>query len=237
MKRNNTPQLINNDQHAAENTHVPQIKVCGLTRVENALECIALGADAIGCVFYPKSPRYVTDYQARAICKAASSRAETVGVFVNKSFSFIMKKVQRCLLGAVQLHGQETPGLVSRLRKEKLKVIKTLFLRSMPTFENANGFEPSAFLVECGGGVLPGGNAVKWNWEKARHLVGNYPVILAGGLSPENVSGAVKQSTPDAVDVSSGVELSPGLKDTNRVEVFIQAVSMSGLKRKIRRIF
>ena len=237
MKRNSKPQTTNNEQHATDNMHVPQIKVCGLTRVENALECIALGADAIGCVFYPKSPRHVTDDQARDICKAVSFKAATVGVFVNESFSFIMKKVDRCLLDTVQLHGQESPRLVTRLRKEKLKVIKTLFLSSIPAFENVKDFEPSAFLVECGNGVLPGGNAVSWNWEKARHLVENYPVILAGGLSPENVSNAVKQSTPDAVDVSSGVELSPGLKDTSKVKAFIQAVSMCGLKRKTRRIF
>ena len=237
MQRNNKPQTTNSEQHATDNMHVPQIKVCGLTRVENALECLALGAEAIGCVFYPKSPRHVTDDQARDICKAVSSRAATVGVFVNESFPFIMKKVQRCLLDTVQLHGQESPRLITRLRKEKLKVIKTLFLSSMPSFKNAKDFEPSAFLVECGDGALPGGNAVSWNWEKARHLVENYPVILAGGLSPENISVAVNQSTPDAVDVSSSVELSPGLKDTGRVKAFIHSVSMCSLKRKTRRIF
>ena len=237
MQRNNKPKTTNNGQHATDNIHTPQVKVCGLTRVENALECIALGADAIGCVFYPKSPRHVTDEEARDICRAVSSSVVRVGVFVNESFSFIMQKVQRCLLDAVQLHGQESPELAHSLRKEDLKVIKTLFLSSKPTFENAKEYEPSAFLVECGGGVLPGGNAVPWSWEKARHLVGNYPVILAGGLSPENVSDAVEQSTPDAVDVSSGVELSPGLKDTGRVEVFIRAVSMCDLTRKTRRIF
>ena len=237
MQRNNKSQTTNNEQHATDNIHVPQIKVCGLTRVENALECIALGADAIGCVFYPKSPRHVTDDQVKDICKVVSSKAATVGVFVNESFSLIMKKVQRCLLDTVQLHGQESPGLVTRLRKEKLKVIKTLFLRSMPAFENAKDFDPSAFLLECGDGELPGGNAVSWNWEKARHLVENYPVILAGGLSQENVSTAVNQSTPDAVDVSSGVELSPGVKDSGKVEAFIHAVSMCGFIRKTRRIF
>jgi len=237
MQRNNKPQTTNNEQHATKHMHVPQVKVCGLTSVENALECAALGADAIGCVFYPQSPRHVTDDQARDIFMAVSSKAAMVGVFVNESFSFIMKKVQRYLLDTVQLHGQEPPGLVNRLRKEKLKVIKTLFLSSMPTFENAKDYEPSAFLVECGNGALPGGNAVSWSWEKARYLVENCPVILAGGLSPENASNAVKQSTPDAVDVSSGVELFPGLKDTGKVEAFIHAVSMCGLKRKTRRIF
>jgi len=237
MQRNNKRRTTDNGQHATDNIHTPQVKICGLTRVENALECIAMGADAIGCVFYPKSPRHVTDDIARDICVTVSSRALTVGVFVNESFSFIMKKVQQCLLDAVQLHGQESPELVSRLRKENLKVIKTLFLGSKPIFQNAKDYESSAFLVECEGSALPGGNAVAWNWEKARHLAGNYPVILAGGLSPDNVSDAVKKSAPDAVDVSSGVELLPGLKDTGKVEAFIQAVSMYDLKRKTRRIF
>ncbi|MBT8351856.1 MAG: phosphoribosylanthranilate isomerase [Deltaproteobacteria bacterium] len=237
MQTNNKPQTKNDDQHATKHINVAQVKVCGLTRVENALECTTLGVDAIGCVFYPKSPRHVTDEQARNICQVVASKVATVGVFVNESFSFIMKKVERCMLDTVQLHGQESPELVARLRKEKLTVIKTLFLRSMPAFENAKNYRPTAFLVECGIGALPGGNAVLWNWEKARQLAENFPVILAGGLSPENVSNAVSQSTAEAVDVSSGVEYSPGLKNPIRVKAFVQAVSMCGLERKTRRIF
>ena len=233
----NGPQSTGNRQHTKDDIHTPQVKVCGLTRVENALECIALGANAIGCVFYPKSPRHLTDNEAREICKAVSSSADTVGVFVNDSFSFIMKKVRRCFLDAVQLHGQESPELVNRLRRENLRVIKTLILGSKPTFGNANDYEPSAFLVECGGGILPGGNAVSWNWKNARFLAKKKAVILAGGLTPENVAGAINESDPDAVDVSSGVELSPGVKDTAKVKAFIRAVSHSNLERKTRRIF
>ncbi len=224
-------------QQTTDNTHTPQVKVCGLKRVENALECIALGADAIGCVFYPKSPRHVTDDEARDICLAISSKAVTVGVFVNESFSFIMEKVQHCFLKAVQLHGRESPQLVRRLRKENITVIKTLFVNSVPTFDSAIYYEPSAFLVECGGGVLPGGNALSWNWENARFLVKNHQVILAGGLNPENVGKAILKSTPDAVDVSSGVEFGPGRKDISKVEAFIKAVSRCNRKRKTRRIF
>jgi phosphoribosylanthranilate isomerase len=230
-------QTTDNSQHVADDIHTPQVKVCGLTRVENALECIALGANAIGCVFYPKSPRHLTDNEAREICKAVSSSAVTVGVFVNDSFSFIMKKVRRCFLDAVQLHGQESPELVNRLRRENLRVIKTLFLSSKPTFKNANDYEPSAFLVECGGSILPGGNAVSWNWKNARLLTKKRKIILAGGLTPENVAGAISKSDPDAVDVSSGVEISPGVKDTGKVKAFIQNVFQSNLERKTRRIF
>jgi phosphoribosylanthranilate isomerase len=231
------PQVTDHRQHTTDDIHTPQVKVCGLTRVENALECIALGANAIGCVFYPKSPRHLTDNEAREICRAVSSSAVTVGVFVNDSFSFIMNKVQRCFLDAVQLHGQESPDLVNRLRRENIMVIKTLFLSSKPTFGNANNYEPSAFLVECGGGMLPGGNAAPWNWKNARVLTRKRTVILAGGLTPENVAGAISESDPDVVDVSSGVEFSPGVKDTGKVKAFIQTVSRSNLKRKARRIF
>ena len=233
----NGPQSTNIRQQVTDNIRMPQIKVCGLTRAENALECIEFGAHAIGCVFYPKSPRYLTDNQAREICMAVSSKAVAVGVFVNDSFSFIMKKVRRCFLDAVQLHGQESPELVCRLRRENLMVIKTLFFSSRPTFENASDYDPSAFLVECGSGMLPGGNATSWNWENARSLAQKRAVILAGGLTPENVTTAISQSDPDAVDVSSGVEFSPGVKDTGKVKAFIQAVSKAGHKSKTRRIF
>lgn len=144
----------------------PQVKICGITRAEEALGCIALGANAIGCVFYPKSPRHVTDEQAKKICMALPGEIIKVGVFVNETFSRIMDRVENCFITAVQLHGQESPELVSRLRKENLMVIKALFSEGKPTLNDVLNYNASAFLVECGKGVLPGGNALQWNWEK-----------------------------------------------------------------------
>lgn len=218
----------------------PQVKVCGFTRVEEALECAALGVDAIGCVFFPKSPRHVTEDQARKICMAVSGKVKTVGVFVNETFDDIMQKVNYCCLDCVQLHGSESPELVSRLVQENILVIKALFAEGRPSFEEVANYHASAYLVECGKGRLPGGNALEWNWEKARDFGKQLPFILAGGLAPENIAYAVAASAPDAVDVSSGVESGPGRKDSDKVKSFMEALSRSSDKidrKNIRRIF
>jgi len=208
-----------------QNENRIQIKICGLTNIEQALKCAELGANAIGCVFYPKSPRNLSEDQAREICKALPSHIKTVGVFVNETFETIMQRVDHCHLSAVQLHGTESPELISRLRKESLTVIKGLYIEKSPSLEDAPKFDASAFLIECGKGKLPGGNAMAWNWGDAKEFGKKYPFILAGGLTPENVYQAIIESEPDAVDVSSGVEASPGQKDIAKVEAFINEVS------------
>jgi len=217
--------------------HTPQVKICGLTEINAAVECAELGADAIGLVFYPKSPRYITEILAREICRALPERVKRVGVFVNETFTSIMQKVERCGINAVQLHGNEPPQLAGSLLKENLIVIKTLFLEKKPAFEDAVNYEASAFIAECGKGILPGGNALSWDWEKANNITGKYPLILAGGLTPENISLAISLCLPDAVDVSSGVESAPGIKDIEKVKLLISKVSASSPVKKPRRIF
>jgi len=206
-----------------------QVKICGLTRVDEALECARLGADAIGCIFFPPSPRHLTDRRARNICSALPSEITTVGVFVNADYDFIMRKVDFCGLRAVQLQGSESPELVRRLNCEtcgdqNLRVIKALFLSKAPSLSDATIYEPTAFLLECGQGRLPGGNANVWDWQAAKGFGGKRPFILAGGLSPDNVISAITSCYPDAVDVSSGVESAPGQKDLKRVRAFMDAV-------------
>jgi phosphoribosylanthranilate isomerase len=217
--------------------NTPQIKVCGLTRLDEALECVALGVDAIGCVFYPKSPRNLTEAQAKKICIAMPEGVKTIGVFVNETFSGIMAKVEKCRLKGVQLHGQESTDLVTRLRQENLLVIKALFDENKPSLNEAAHYPASAYLAECGKGKLPGGNAVTWNWNKAKPVGDTHPLILAGGLAPDNVAAAVAASTPDAVDVSSGVESSPGRKNLIKVKSLIEAVSRCHFDKKLRLIF
>lgn len=219
------------------NKFIPQVKICGLTQVEHALQCVALGADAIGCVFYPKSPRHLTDDRAGEICSAVTDRVKTVGVFVNESFSSIMNHVERCHLSTVQLHGQESPELVRRLCNQNLQVIKALFIDGNPSLKDAENYPASAFLVECGQGKLPGGNALQWNWDQAKSFGEKHPLIIAGGLTPENVSHAITVSSPHAVDVSSGVESSPGNKDIDKVSLFLNAVLRCGFNKKAEKIF
>jgi phosphoribosylanthranilate isomerase len=148
-----------------------------------------------------------------------------VGVFVDAPLDVILDKVEHCGLTAVQLHGQEPPGLVDRLRRQGLTVIKALFQERPPEFDRAPDYAPSAFLLECGRGRLPGGNAAVWNWAAAVDISRTRPVLLAGGLAPENVRRAAALGRPDAVDVSSGVEAMPGEKDLDKIRRFIQAVS------------
>ncbi len=203
----------------------PQVKICGLTTVDEAVACAELGANAIGLVFYPPSPRYVSDDQAKAICRALPQTAWSVGVFVNEEISAILQRVEVCGLRAVQLHGQEPPQLVRELHQRGLMVIKALFANGPPTFAEAGNYPFSrAFLTECFGERLPGGNGRMWNWAMAADLVQRYPVILAGGLTPGNVGEAIRAASPAAVDVSSGVEAQPGRKDLQKVHRFLTAV-------------
>jgi len=200
----------------------PWIKICGLTEPENAVGCAQLGADAIGLVFYEKSPRNVSIKKAAEISNALPDHILTIGVFVNESFHDIMEKVHRCSLKGVQLHGNEPPDLINKLSKENLVVIKALFASKAPLLNTVTQYESASFfLVEYGQGILPGGNAASWNYELSGQLKSNTPVILAGGLHPGNVAQAVKVAKPAGVDVSSGVEKTYGIKDLSKVQTFI----------------
>jgi len=215
----------------------PQVKICGLTRVEEAKACAELAADAIGCVFCPPSPRHVEDDQARAICLALPPNVRSVGVFVDESFSRIMDRVSHCRLQAVQLHGRESPHLASRLAAEGLLVIKARWINGYPSLENAAEYPATAFLVEGRRGKLPGGNALEWDWRAAAGLDKKFPLIVAGGLSPDNVMQAAMQSKACALDVSSGVELRPGCKNLDRVRDFLFQTARCHTNQKQWRIF
>ncbi len=204
--------------------HTIKIKICGLTRIEDAVGCAELGADALGFVFYPKSPRHLADEKAKEIIRHIPSETKTIGVFVNETFSVIMRKVEYCGLTGVQLHGQENQDLVGRLMKENLLVIKALFVGKSPTLADVEKYAASAYLVEFGKGPLPGGNALQWDYSEAKTFSAKHPLILAGGLGPENVLEAIRSCNPSAVDVSSGVEQSPGIKDLEKVKQFVSEV-------------
>lgn len=215
----------------------PQVKICGLTDAAQAAAVAALGAAAVGLVFFPKSPRHLRREQALSICRALPESVRRVGVFVDERFESILEMAAFCGLDAVQLHGHEPPEKVERLRREGLLVIKALFIRRPPGLADASAYRPSGFLVECGAGTLPGGNAQTWAWSEARPLADRHPLILAGGLGPENVAQAVEQAQPDAVDLSSGVEAAPGVKDLRKVAALMAAVRQCRMMRRPRTIF
>lgn len=199
-----------------------EIKICGLTLPEEAAECAELGADAIGMVFFPKSPRHLTPDMAKAICLALPQEVARVGVFVNAREKEILQIAEECGLTWIQLHGNEAPGLAENLSRAGFGVIKAFFSGKKPDFSQMSGYPADAFLVECGKGFLPGGNAITWNWEEARGVSRAGPLILAGGLCSDNVEEAVSKALPEALDLSSGVEASPGRKDPDKVRSFIE---------------
>lgn len=199
------------------------IKICGLTDPDNAAACAALGPDAIGLVFFRKSPRNVSVKQAKEICSAVPSGITTIGVFVDESFQTIMDTAEACGLKGVQLHGSEPPELVNRLAESGLMVIKAVFAAKPPFLDRADRIYANArfVLAEYGEGKLPGGNAQAWNYHAVCTLAQKKKLVLAGGLDPDNIAAAVRSVRPAGVDVSSGVESSYGIKDLNRVKDFI----------------
>ena len=160
-----------------------------------------------------------------------------MGLFVNESYDTVMRHVDQCKLTAVQLHGQEPPDMIARLVGQNLRVVKALFQNREPQFAAASTFAANGYLLECGKGRLPGGNAETWDWHAAANVIRNHPVILAGGLDPLNVAAAIKAANPDAVDVSSGVESKPGVKDRDKIRLFVEAVRAVDIPPPLRRIF
>jgi len=224
-------------ENTENHPHAPQVKICGLTRVHEAVTCASLGADAIGLVFYPKSPRAVTLEQAKTISLALPLTVCRVGVFVNENYDTILQTAGTARLQAVQLHGMESPALVEKLGAQGLTVIKALFSHREPLFTTAGHYPAAAFIVECGVGPLPGGNAEAWDVSLIKDFAKDFPLVLAGGLTMDNVAHAINQGQPDAVDISSGVERRPGIKDLFKVKQFIAATQNNPLGKPNRRIF
>jgi phosphoribosylanthranilate isomerase len=203
----------------------PFVKICGLTDPANAAACAMAGADIIGLVFFKKSPRHLDLTRAISVANALPAHVPAWGVFVNAGFDTIMERVAACGLKGVQLHGSESPDLVHALAGQHLTVTKALFAARFPGLDHIDQYAGADFfLMECGIGTLPGGNAKTWDYRMAKKITDYYPVILAGGLSPENIRKAVTEAGPTGVDVSSGVESTPGIKDITKVSELIRQV-------------
>jgi phosphoribosylanthranilate isomerase len=197
-------------------------KICGITRVEDALVAAQAGADAIGLVFYRPSPRAVTLQQARQIVAALPPFVTVVGLFVNASRCEVNETLDAVRLDVLQFHGNETPEQCEGYNRPYLKA-----LRVRPEDDISAICEQypgaAALLLDAFVEGVPGGTGVAFDWSLIpAHL--NKPIILAGGLTPENVSEAIEQVRPFGVDVSGGVESSKGIKDSRRVEGFVKAV-------------
>lgn len=198
-----------------------RIKICGITNIEDALCAIEAGADALGFVFYEKSPRYVTPFKVQRIVAALPPLVTTVGLFVNNSAETIRQTMALTRLQVVQLHGDESP---EDCRLDPYQVIKALPVKNAESLRGAENYPVAALLLDAWSGKQYGGSGRSFDWQLAKLLTGEMPLILAGGLNADNVVAAIEQVRPYAVDVSSGVEASPGRKDREKISKFIEQV-------------
>lgn len=195
-----------------------KVKVCGMTSLKDALVAVEGGADAVGFIFYKKSPRSVTMKTVREIVLELPPFVDTVGVFVDETAEQINKIADYCNLDIIQLHGDESPTFCKKIRR---KVIKAFRIKDMQSVKKISNFQVSGFLLDTFSEKLHGGTGKVFDWNLALPAKKFGPVIMAGGLTPNNVQQAVRQIRPYGVDVCSGVESEPGIKDHKKVRAFL----------------
>jgi phosphoribosylanthranilate isomerase len=199
-----------------------KIKICGITNLEDAQLAVDLGADALGFIFHPKSPRYIKVLDAANICNQLPPFVAKVGVFVDELEYEIERALDECLLTALQFHGDEPPGFC---RKFAAKSIKAIRMRDENSLRTAAEYDVDALLLDTYTESERGGTGRTFDWSLAvRAKEIGPPVILSGGLTTANVQEAIRNVRPYAVDVSSGVEREPGRKDPQKLRRFMEQV-------------
>jgi phosphoribosylanthranilate isomerase len=206
----------------------PKIKFCGITSPEDADRAVSAGAWAIGLIFWPGSPRRCTEVVAAEIGAALRRQVEVVGVFVNPTLEEVARIAESAGLTALQLHGDEGPAFCAETaRRTGCNVIKAVRVRSRADIQALVPFHTDYHLLDSHAAGRRGGSGETFEWELARSHRGSVPIILSGGLRPDNVGEAIATVRPFAVDVASGVEISPGRKDPEKLEAFAAAVRAS----------
>ncbi len=205
---------------------VTRIKICGITRAQDASAACAAGADALGFVFYPPSPRYVDPTVARGILQALPPFVTSVGLFVDPAPAEVERTLAAARVDLLQFHGDEPPELCERFGLPYIKAIRMRpevdLLEYARRFQGARGLLLDAYVSD-----MPGGTGSSFEWSRVAPDL-PLPIILSGGLDSANVAAAVRQVRPWAVDVSSGVEAAKGIKDPQRIAAFIAGVRSAG---------
>jgi len=196
-----------------------KVKICGITSLKDAWAALDAGADALGFVFYPPSPRKVSPGEARAIIRTLPPLVTPVGVFVDEDIREVKRLAGSCGLKLVQLHGNETPRMVRDLGFPSMKVIK---VRGAADVREARRFPSLLIMFDSWDSAVPGGTGRKFAWSALRKAPLKVPFVLSGGLNPQNVAQAVRLVRPFGVDASTGVEASPGVKDERKMRLFIR---------------
>ncbi len=211
----------------SERFNRPPIKICGLTRVEDARLAWELGASALGFVFHARSPRNVSTDQVTDIRRQLPPEAFCVGVFVDRSVEDVHETARAAGLSAVQLHGFETPETCAELARLGWPVIKVIRAEDEGRLDD---FIAATFLLDAAHPSLPGGTGLKADWGLAARIAQTHPLILAGGLDPSNILEAIETVHPAALDLSSGVEASPGVKDPIKLRTLFSELDMKGIR-------
>lgn len=195
------------------------VKLCGMTRAVDAELAVECGAAAVGFIFWPKSPRYIAPADARAITRMLPPFVTPVGVFVNASADEINAAAEIAGLGAVQLHGDETPEMLASLTRPALKALGRV------DDETVAAWPPRVrLLVDADAREQRGGTGMKADWDAAAVLARRRPIMLAGGITPANVAEAIARVQPYGVDVASGVEDAPGVKNADKIRALFEAI-------------
>jgi phosphoribosylanthranilate isomerase len=203
----------------------PKVKICGITNLADALAAAEAGADALGLMFVEASPRHVSIMVAADIARQLPSFIIKVGVFMNAPEELVFRAIGECGLNLLQFHGEESPEYC---RQFGLMTMKAFRIRDAESLQSLPDYKTDAFLLDSYVAGKPGGTGEKFNWDLAVEAKKfGKPIFLAGGLTLENVADAVRQVQPYGVDVSSGVESSPGEKDISKVRGFITAAKQA----------
>lgn len=200
-----------------------KVKICGITSYEDASVAVEAGADALGFVFFDRSPRFINPVRAAGIIAKLPPFIQTVGLFVNEEPAQVNWTADYCGLDIVQLHGDETPEDCLEVKRRVIKAFRIQKIVSIAPLEKYQDYQVSAYLLDAWSPDAYGGTGRTFNWELAQSARQYGQVILAGGLTPENVAEAIRVVNPYGVDVSSGVESAPGKKDAETVRAFIRA--------------
>jgi phosphoribosylanthranilate isomerase len=199
-----------------------RVKICGITNLADALAAIAAGADALGLNFYKGSPRHVSVKTAAEISKQLPPFVMLAGVFVNADEELVARAIGECGLSLMQFHGDEPPEFCTQFGRMSMKAFR---MRDIESLKELPKYQTDAYLLDAFSPEARGGTGEKFNWDLAMEAKKfGKPIFLAGGLTPENVAEAMRKVRPFGVDVSSGVESSPGKKDHAKVRAFIAAV-------------
>jgi phosphoribosylanthranilate isomerase len=198
-----------------------KVKICGMTNLKDVKVAVDGGVDAVGFIFYKKSPRSVTMQAVRKIVLELPPFVNSVGVFVDETAEQINKIADRCKLDRVQLHGDESPAFCKKIRRRVIKVIRVKDIQSL---KKLSDYPVSSFLLDTISEDQYGGTGKVFDWNLAYSAKKYGPIILAGGLTPINVRQAIQRIQPYGVDVCSGVESQPGIKDHQKMQAFVKNV-------------